>query len=101
METFLELLSVAFYFLVYSMNKKLHSQSILVHLFQKCELSLVKECYGTFVCIWDLRHHFHLVPLRRFVESLGAKLALITMPLVALSFRNFKCVGISFWLTCF
>ena len=32
---------------------------------------------------------------------LGGRLALITMPLDALSFRNHKCFGISFWLTCF
>ena len=58
MDTFLELLSVAPYFLVSVLNKKVCSQHIFVNIFQKCKLNFVKECYGTFVYIWDLKHYF-------------------------------------------
>ena len=34
------------------------------------------------------------------LRAWGQKLALITIPLDTSSFRDYKCFGISFWLTC-
>ena len=49
--TFLELLSIASYYLVLSVEQKVCSQPIFVNLFQMSELILVKDCFGTFVYI--------------------------------------------------
>ena len=51
MDTFLELLNIASYYLFRSLNKKVHSQPIFFNLFQISELSLVEECFRTLVYI--------------------------------------------------
>ena len=50
-DTFLELLNIASYYLVLSVEYKVRSQPFFVNLLQKSELSLVKEFFGSFVYI--------------------------------------------------